>query len=70
MKQYWECNNQTACETYEMKKKNTGHSVESGVQKIETSQTISWGGGEKTAVVLVLTSCSTEQAVHRNKTST
>lgn len=42
----------------------------SGVQKIETSQTIFWGGGEKQAVFLIFTSCSTEQAAHRNMTST
>lgn len=48
IKQYWECNNQTACKIYytEKKKKKkkkqaqTGHNVASGVQKIETSQTI------------------------------
>lgn len=42
----------------------------SGVQKTETSQTIFWGGGENKTVGLILTSRSTEQAAHRNMTST
>jgi len=53
-----------------VEKKKTAYSVALGVQKIETSQTTFWGGGEKKAVFLIPTSHITEQAAHRNMTST
>lgn len=42
----------------------------SGAQKIEISQTIFGGVGEKKAVGLILTSSNTEQAADQNMIST